>query len=108
MRRILNPAITSFDAFYKALVGFVHTGKPCYSVRDKKEYQSWMEEGVICMSGEDRKNPSLYDKSQLEQVFNIVRKSDNIKTEMLKEAVSRERSPTLALMVASGVVVEKL
>lgn len=108
MSKILNPTITSFEIFYGALVRFVHAGKPCYSVRDKKEYQSWMEEAIICMSGEDRKNPSLYDKSQLEDVFNIIRKTDNIKTETIKEAVKRERSPILALMVASGVVVERL
>jgi hypothetical protein len=104
MSRTLNHNITNFTAFYEALVQFVRSGKPCFSVRDKKEYKSWLEGTTICMSGEDRKYPSIYDKKKLEMAFELIRLSDNINVELLKDAVRRERSPILALMVASGVV----
>lgn len=108
MRRVLNHNFTNFTAFYEALVQFVNSGKPCFSVRDKKEYNSWMEGEVICMTGKDRKYPSIYDKDSLEKIYHLVRHNDDIKIDTLKEAVNRDKSPILALMVASGVVQENV
>ncbi len=107
MKRILNTTIRDFDAFYQVLVEFVLMDKLCYSVQDKKEYKSWMKGTSICMSGEDRQEPSLYSKEDLKHVFEIIRNSSYVNTKMLDPAVGRHRSPILALMVASGVVVRK-
>ncbi|RJE74954.1 hypothetical protein [Reichenbachiella sp. MSK19-1] len=104
MSRTLNPEIISFDIFYHKLVDFVSSGQSCFSVRDKKEYTSWMDGKTICMSGVDRKSPSVYDTSTLINVFETVKNGDDIKTEMLDKAVGRERSPILALMIASKVL----
>jgi hypothetical protein len=108
MKRILNPTIKDFDTFYDALVQFVHLDKPCFSVQSKKEYQSWMEGKVIYMSGEDRQKSSIYPKPVLKHVFDIIKNETDIKTKMLDPAVKRERSPILALMVASKAVISKL
>lgn len=106
MKRTLNQNIKDFDTFYKTLVAFVETGKPCFSIRDKKEYQSWLDGETIFMSGIERKKNSVYTVSNLKKVFEIIQNSDDIKTKMLNEAVKRERSPIMALMVYSGALVE--
>ena len=106
MRRQLNENIRDFESFHKTLVAFVKAGKSCFSIRDKKEYQSWMTGNTIWMKGKDRQKNAEYAMSKLKVVFEIIQQTDKITTKMLNDAVGRDRSPIMALMVASGAVVE--
>lgn len=104
--RKLSPHITSFEAFHKALLAFVSTGKPCFSVRVQKRYITHMEGEIIIMQGQDRKQPSRYSPEQLSQVYQLIKNSNGITTTMLAPAVGRHRSPLLALMLGAGVILK--
>lgn len=106
MSRKLNPEIQNFEAFHKRLLAFVAQGKPCYSVRDKKEYTSHMDGSTIIMSGKNKQEPSEFSEENLKVVYRIIKNETNITTTMLSLSVGRHSSPIMGLMMASGVVVE--
>lgn len=102
----LNPSISTFEKYHLMLIGFVDSGKPCYSVRDQKEYTSWLEGETIFMSGEERVQDSVYPKKTLREVFDHIKHEPNITTITLAPYVGRHRSPLLALMLASKVIIK--
>lgn len=105
--RQLDPFISNFELYYRRLIEYVKSGKPCFSVRDRKEYTSWLEGDAIIMSGNERAKNSLYSKIVLKEVFGNIRNEPNVTTKTLAPYVGRERSPLLALMIASGTLIIK-
>jgi hypothetical protein len=102
---IVTPFL-SFEDFNDQLKAFVSSGKPCISTTEGVPYTLENIGDVIAINGAERKETVTYDHETLLKVFKIISSTGFINTVSFKSIGGGKYSPTLALLVSSGVLID--